>query len=358
VVDEWTWDETLFAGAAPYYERGRYPYAPGLADGLRDALHLDGRGRLLDIGCGPGTVTLRFAPLFEEALGLDADAGMIEEAKRIAARDGIRNASWVHMRGEDLPGNLGRFRVITFAASLHWMDRAKVFATVRRMVEPDGAVVHVDNAHQDGVQPGAGAPHPPRPSEAIDALVKRYLGPDRRAGQSIRNTSPAGEDDIFRSVGFSGPERVRVPDGRLIARTIDEEVALTLSASHSAPHLFGDRLDAFVSDLRDLLAGASPSGKFSARLPDNELKIWRPRVHLITLRGIRAVDAPGEYDVTFDTDEGEVVMRARCEVNLITGLRIDIDQTIDSQSIYWAIGAFHRGRLGWAGRDDEGPLAP
>ena len=29
---EWEWDETLFAGAAAYYDRGRLPNAPGLAD--------------------------------------------------------------------------------------------------------------------------------------------------------------------------------------------------------------------------------------------------------------------------------------------------------------------------------------
>ena len=47
----------LFAGAAGYYEQGRLPYAPGLADAFARPLALDGQGRLLDVGCGPGTVT-------------------------------------------------------------------------------------------------------------------------------------------------------------------------------------------------------------------------------------------------------------------------------------------------------------
>ncbi len=29
LTSAWTWDPTLFAGAAPYYEKGRLPYAPG-----------------------------------------------------------------------------------------------------------------------------------------------------------------------------------------------------------------------------------------------------------------------------------------------------------------------------------------
>ena len=32
--ETWTWDESLFAGTAGYYEQGRLPYAPGLADAL------------------------------------------------------------------------------------------------------------------------------------------------------------------------------------------------------------------------------------------------------------------------------------------------------------------------------------
>ncbi len=50
---EWEWDETLFAGTASYYARGRLPYAPGLGEAFEVSLGLDGTGRLLDVGCGP-----------------------------------------------------------------------------------------------------------------------------------------------------------------------------------------------------------------------------------------------------------------------------------------------------------------
>ncbi len=35
-----------------------------------------------------------------------------------------------------------------------------------------------------------------------------------------------------------------------------------LSMSYAAPHLFGDRLDAFTADVRALLTERSPSGLF------------------------------------------------------------------------------------------------
>ena len=101
--ETWSWDESLFAGAAGYYEQGRLPYAPGLADTFARSLALDGTGRLLDAGCGPGTVALRLAPLFEAVVGLDPDAGMLARASRAAADRGIGNATWVRQRAEELP---------------------------------------------------------------------------------------------------------------------------------------------------------------------------------------------------------------------------------------------------------------
>ena len=270
---EWEWDETLFAGAAAYYDRGRLPNSPGLADAFKQALGLDGRGRLLDVGCGPGTVTLPLACLFGEVVGLDADAGMIHEARRLSSERGVMNARWVQGRAEDLPADLGRFGVVTFAASFHWMDRPRVAGIIRGMLEPDGAVVHVDNRHQDGIAADESFPAPP--VERIAALRRAYLGEDRRAGQGIRNSSPGDEAAVFRAAGFVGPELVVVPDGRTMVRSVDDLVAETFSLSSSAPHLFGGRLSSFEADLREILADASPNGSFAVRLPDNELKIWR-----------------------------------------------------------------------------------
>jgi 2-polyprenyl-3-methyl-5-hydroxy-6-metoxy-1,4-benzoquinol methylase len=108
--ESWSWDESLFAGAAGYYERGRLPYAPGLADAFTRSLGLDGRGRLLDVGCGPGTVTLPLASLFAAVVGLDPDAEMLAQAAWAAVRLGVSNASWVRQRAEALPAGLGCFR--------------------------------------------------------------------------------------------------------------------------------------------------------------------------------------------------------------------------------------------------------
>ncbi|MGO4759111.1 class I SAM-dependent methyltransferase, partial [Streptomyces sp. 2MCAF27] len=173
----WKWDDTLFSGTAAYYRRGRLPYAPGLADALADSLQLDGRGRLIDVGCGPGIVALSLAHLFREVVGVDPDSGMITEAGREAALAGVADKTrWVRARAEELPAGLGTFTVATFAQSFHWMDRELVAAIIKDMLRPGGALVHISDLKTE-TRTTDGLPHPPVPYAAMDALVRRYLGP-------------------------------------------------------------------------------------------------------------------------------------------------------------------------------------
>lgn len=135
----WEWDDTLFSGTATYYQRGRLPYAPGLVDVLAEVLKLDGQGRLIDVGCGPGTLALSLAHLFGEIVGVDPDREMIAEARREAVERGVtEKAQWFQARAEDLPAGLGTFTVATFGQSFHWMDRELVAATTRDMLQLSG----------------------------------------------------------------------------------------------------------------------------------------------------------------------------------------------------------------------------
>jgi SAM-dependent methyltransferase len=272
----WEWDATLFRGSARYYERGRLPYPPGLADAIAAALALDGRGRLLDVGCGPGTIALRLAHLFAEVVGLDPDADMLIEAERRAAALGIGHARWMHARAEELPAGLGAVRVATFAASFHWMERERVAAAILAMLEPGGAFVQV-SAPQHGLPaPDRPLPYPLPPHAAIAALVRRYLGPTRRAGQGVLlYGTPGDERAVLRRAGFPEPEIVVVEGRAVIERTGDDLVAAVYSTSSSAPHLFGPRVTEFEEELRALLAAASPSGCFAEQTADAELRIWR-----------------------------------------------------------------------------------
>ncbi|MGW4498795.1 class I SAM-dependent methyltransferase [Micromonospora sp. NPDC004336] len=274
--DGWQWDPTLFQGSAAYYDRGRLPYAPRFAERLAETLALDGSGRLLDVGCGPGTVTLALAPYFARVVGVDPDPDMLVEAGRRAQRLDVGNARWVTARAEELPAGLGEFRAVMFAQSFHWTDRDRVAAAVRGMLPPGGAFLHMSDRKGPPAGPVVGLSHPAPPLERVAALVRSYLGEARRAGRGVLvDGTPGGEERVLARAGFEGFRRLVVPAGAVVERSADDVVAYVFSRSDSAPHLFGDRLSLFERDLRDLLREASPAGVFAEQVPDTEIKIWR-----------------------------------------------------------------------------------
>jgi SAM-dependent methyltransferase len=274
---DWEWDETLYTGSAEHYGVGRLPYPPGLADAIATQVDLDGTGRLLDVGCGPGSLTLLLAPRFESVIGVDADRDMLAEGRRRADEAGVSNIEWRQLRAEELPSGLGTFRVATFAQSFHWMDQYLVARRVSGMLAPEGAWVHVHATTHRGVAGDDPLPYPRPPWDRIDELVVRYLGPVRRAGRGLLPTGTrAGEEEIMRQTGFTGPSRLEVGGGQLVDRDVDEVVSAVFSLSSSAPHLFAERLAAFEADLRHLLREASPGGRFAERTREIAVVIWRP----------------------------------------------------------------------------------
>ena len=80
------YDPTIYPGSAAHYARGRPAYSTELASTLASEVLLDGRGRLLDVGCGPGTLINQLAGFFEVAVGLEPDADMLAEASRSPVR--------------------------------------------------------------------------------------------------------------------------------------------------------------------------------------------------------------------------------------------------------------------------------
>jgi precorrin-6B methylase 2 len=277
----WEWDPSLYSGSAAYYVQGRVPYTQELADRLAAELMLDGSGRLLDVGCGPGSLTLLLAGSFERATGLDADPDMLAEAQRQAAAAGITNVDWVNLRAEALTPQLGHYRVATLAQSFHWMDRALVARLLHGALTKDGALVHLHATTHQGIESAAALPYPRPPRAEIDRLVKRFLGPRRRAGKGTLPDVTATEAEIgseeaevYRAAGFTSPTRFEVP-GRVVVRDADDIVASVFSLSGSAPHLFGDRRRIFEAELRELLRGVSPGGRFSEQMRESAIDIWR-----------------------------------------------------------------------------------
>ena len=262
----------LYAGAAPHYALGRVGYPVELADHIGAELRLDGNGRLLDVGCGPGSLTLLLAGRFASAVGVDPDPGMLREADRRARMAGVGNVGWRQLYAEDLPAGLGAFNLITFAQSFHWVEQAQVAGAARTMLTADGACIHVHAVTHRGIDTDADLPFPTPPHDALLALADRFVGPSRRPTPPGR---PGSEAEIYRSVGFRGPRTITI-SRPVVTRTAEEVLAALLSLSGSTPYLLGDRQEDFVAEAHELLEQASPTGQFSEQLSEIAADVWLP----------------------------------------------------------------------------------
>jgi SAM-dependent methyltransferase len=269
------YDPTIYLGSAAHYRYGRPAYSPELEAVLTQEAGLDGNGRLLDVGCGPGVLTVRLAHLFEQAVGLDPDAGMLAEGRRAAEEKTVGSIRWVQGLAEELPAVApGPYRLVTFGQSFHWTDERLVAETVYDMLEPGGAlalIVHTVTGRTRPPDPGV----PAIPHEEIEALVGKYLGSTRRAGQGTASQRTHRFEDVLVRTRFGVPQQFFVPGIPDLLRDSESVLSGYLSLSSSAPHLFGDRLDDFAGEVRALLANRSAEGIFWDWPGDTEVVMGR-----------------------------------------------------------------------------------
>lgn len=254
-----TYDDSIFAGAAPYYARFRLPYPAALIGDLVAHYGLDGRGRLLDLGCGPGTLCLPLSPHFASTLAIDVNPEMIEEGRRIQASSrevANRDISWQVMPAEQISPDLGTFRLVTCGSSFHWMDRDLVLARVKEILEPGGGIALAAGS-------GGWWDRDSDWQRALTAVVRRYLGDVRGAGRSgfarYVNTDERFEQALERNGWRVGLNRDYPFEH---AWDIDSVVGLLWSTSFAARTHFGERVDEFEAELRAEMLRLHPDGRF------------------------------------------------------------------------------------------------
>ena len=127
----------------------------------------------------------------------------------------------------------------------------------------------------------AGRPQPPDPGvpaiphDEIKALVHKYLGSTRRAGQGTAPGRTHRFEAVLARTRFGVPQQFFVPGIPDLLRDSQSVLSGSLSLSSSAPHLFADRLDAFAGEVRALLANRSAEGIFWDWPGDTEVVMAR-----------------------------------------------------------------------------------
>jgi ubiquinone/menaquinone biosynthesis C-methylase UbiE len=254
--------DRLFAEAAAYYHF-RAPYAPAALEYIRETLRLDLDSRALDLGCGPGTISIPLARMVGEVLAVDPSREMIAEGRARAAR--CHNITWLCARAEEISEDLGPFTVATVGQAFHWMDRDRVLRKLERMLDEErGALVLIN-------------PGKRRPQESwettVNPLVARYLGVRSRHPQM--HAEPEHEPALLRSRTFS---QFSTREFSLqIERGIASIIGYVYSTSTSPRSAFGERAAQFERELTEALLANQTSGVFKEEVATEVLIARRCR---------------------------------------------------------------------------------
>jgi len=163
---------------------------------------LDPHMRVLDVGCGPGTITADLASLVPsgEVVGIDAAADVLAEARAEASRRGLENVRFETGDVYRLAFPDGAFDVVHAHQVLqHLSDPVAALGEMRRVCRPGGVV-----AARDGDYGGMfWFPSDPGLSEwqALYRDVARALGGEPDAGRQLLAWARAAG---FASVEASG----------------------------------------------------------------------------------------------------------------------------------------------------------
>ncbi|MFK7954516.1 MAG: class I SAM-dependent methyltransferase [Lysobacterales bacterium] len=145
----------LYTAAKGFSSSSASPFAvvgQGVAKMIEPMLNGDTPSKILDMGCGPGTVTFGLKQHFPDAEvhGVDLSASFVRFAHLWAEEAGTS----VHYRQADAANTgleSGTFDLIVSQIMFHetWHDKApEIFAEARRLLKPGGLMVNIDVPYQ------------------------------------------------------------------------------------------------------------------------------------------------------------------------------------------------------------------
>lgn len=238
-----------FDSTVPYYARYREPYPAGFFREVARRCGLDGARRLIDIGCGPGSLAIGFAPYVQSCVAVDIETEMLAAARVEAARAGV-HLELIQAPIEDLPSGIGCFDAVTIGRALHWFDREEALAALERIVKPTGWIaICGTHTHSAAAQRWEGAFH--------DLRRAWSSNPD----ESCYHIQI---EDWFRGSRFSKSEQIEVVETHQV--TIHDLIGRALSLSTTSPEVLGDRRPAFEAAMREALEPLSSHGVFDEQI--------------------------------------------------------------------------------------------
>ena len=216
--------------------------------------HVGSGMAVLDVGCGVGSIALDLAPTVAPGrmVGIDADSGQIEVARKSAAERAIDNAEFLTASVYELPFENATFDVVySNAVQMYVRDQVRALVEMRRVLRPGGRAAVTDD------DLGTVVISPDRPElELAPRLFERAIaheGGNARYSRRLRT--------LMLEAGFARTQGVaHAPEvyGDLASTRWFAEFAVGLFAAPSMAKVIVDEgwvtraeLDAMIAALRD-----------------------------------------------------------------------------------------------------------
>ncbi|MDH5641969.1 MAG: class I SAM-dependent methyltransferase [Nitrospira sp.] len=150
--------------AATYAEMDFSAENQGFVERFREYFPEFSQGQVVDLGCGPGDIPVRFAKAFPgcRVIGIDASRPMIDLAERVIAQAGLSDRVTVQCeRIQDATGTNQADAVISNSLLHHLPNPLQFWHKLRSFVKPGSPVLVMDLLR-------------PESPEAAQAIVDRY----------------------------------------------------------------------------------------------------------------------------------------------------------------------------------------
>jgi ubiquinone/menaquinone biosynthesis C-methylase UbiE len=244
-----------FAGTASYYLRYRVPYPQALMSDLIKRARVTGRGRLLDLACGPGRIALALVSSFREVWAVDLEPEMIAVGQQAAAQRSVNTITWIVGRAEALQAAPASFELITIGEAFHRLDQELVAKQTLQWLQPGCCVATLGGyGLMQGNEPWQGL---------VADIVRQWTSRTRPSGGAAQpqpGSDPAHYEQVLRDTGFEavGSETF-IQENTWTVNTI---IGYLYSTSFCSKNVLGDNAAAFEANLRAALLSHDPNGTY------------------------------------------------------------------------------------------------
>ncbi len=248
----------LFAGTARYYAAYRVAYPKPLLDDLRKRARLTGKGRLLDLACGPRRVALPLATHFADVLAIDQEPEMIEVAGEEAERLGAENIQWQVARAENLDLPSATVELITIGEAFHRLDQRLILQLSLDWLSPGACLVTLGcNGIRRGLEPW---------QDILRGVYQTWTGRESNPRTSTLDSTRTAEHSarVLEGAGFVNVQNHPFWDSHVW--TLESIIGNLYSASGNLKATLGERSEGFEADLKRQLLEYDSSGRYPEKL--------------------------------------------------------------------------------------------